>query len=707
MSNRNESHTRLKKPDTQDNMEKEIIVTNATNRKYGFMSNSSRYEFELGGKRWPTVEHYVLAKKFEGTRFEDVIRKSPTVYQARILARGKVSISNGERVDRSYGNEGEYRIKSDWKYNRTKLMKRAIDAKFSQNPRLMERLIKTWGYNILVNGEPETGNLLVEVRDSHSKLASQKNGKLKSVKRQKDFPKDVMTIVDKKIIKAVIDLGVEISKYTGWDGRINDIVLTDALDNLIESKTIVKNITHMADDLEILFGEAKLPKQKLIVEEIQKILSRVDPLQNHYVGDSYLLSSMLKYYKFELNPSQKSKFMNRLKNIKKIDIVLDRSYRFRRNVDFEPPTIKRTEVKYGPEKRIDDDTHIDIENIQVLELEPNVIEVPEPKIVPQLENLEPSVVEVPEPKIVPQLENLEPSVVEVPEPKIVPQLENLEPSVVEVPQIEPNLGVTILKHNNTIKVVGNLDPIREQLLEMGGKYMKKRVKGHGWQVDRSTIMSISKSHSDAINKLVELYYQKDLGMLDRIKYTKDVILHLLELTGDGHLIDEFVVEYTIDSLCGNLPMTDCTDTGIIDITNAIFQNTSKDVLDLLYSYFFTIKQRGEFPSKKTYNTTYLTPTQSSIISAVINLYCIYKDYTDASDDRVFKAVFQTFSPDDNINIVEIDTSEFQPDSLEKDILSIVGDNETSFNVLYCARLLKLLEERITNETVFKRVSFQN
>ena len=36
--------------------------------EYGFLSNFSRHGFGLGGKYWPTVEHYFQAMKFEHAR---------------------------------------------------------------------------------------------------------------------------------------------------------------------------------------------------------------------------------------------------------------------------------------------------------------------------------------------------------------------------------------------------------------------------------------------------------------------------------------------------------------------------------------------------------------------------------------------------------------------------------------------------------------
>ena len=46
----------------------------STTGAHGCFSNFSRHPFELGGKRWPTSEHYFQAQKFAGTPREEEIR---------------------------------------------------------------------------------------------------------------------------------------------------------------------------------------------------------------------------------------------------------------------------------------------------------------------------------------------------------------------------------------------------------------------------------------------------------------------------------------------------------------------------------------------------------------------------------------------------------------------------------------------------------
>src|SRR5207253_10916810 len=70
-----------------------IAIPKSTDRSYGYLSNDSPHAFkDQNGLFWPTVTHYIEAKKFEGTQYEEDIRKSKTVLQARNKTRGRNSV---------------------------------------------------------------------------------------------------------------------------------------------------------------------------------------------------------------------------------------------------------------------------------------------------------------------------------------------------------------------------------------------------------------------------------------------------------------------------------------------------------------------------------------------------------------------------------------------------------------------------------------
>src|SRR5260370_24887156 len=49
---------------------------------YGCFSNFSRHGFELGGRYWPTAEHYFQAQKFAGTEYAEHVARARTPKEA-------------------------------------------------------------------------------------------------------------------------------------------------------------------------------------------------------------------------------------------------------------------------------------------------------------------------------------------------------------------------------------------------------------------------------------------------------------------------------------------------------------------------------------------------------------------------------------------------------------------------------------------------
>src|SRR3989344_4781226 len=72
-----------------------IWIDSKVNESHYFLSNDSSYGFyeNLGSRDttpmiwWPSVTHYIEAKKFEGTQYETTIRKAKTAARARRLTR--------------------------------------------------------------------------------------------------------------------------------------------------------------------------------------------------------------------------------------------------------------------------------------------------------------------------------------------------------------------------------------------------------------------------------------------------------------------------------------------------------------------------------------------------------------------------------------------------------------------------------------------
>lgn len=129
--------------------------------EYGAFSNFAPYAFKLGGRTWPTSEHFFQANKFPGTPQFEAIRKARTAGVAAKLGRART-----------------LRLRPDWESVKVDVMRRALDAKFRQHDELRLLLLSTgdeelieetdtdsfWGCGSDRKGRNMLGRLLMQLR---------------------------------------------------------------------------------------------------------------------------------------------------------------------------------------------------------------------------------------------------------------------------------------------------------------------------------------------------------------------------------------------------------------------------------------------------------------------------------------------------------------------------------------------------------------
>ncbi|MEQ9499109.1 MAG: GTP cyclohydrolase II RibA [Deltaproteobacteria bacterium] len=133
-----------------------------SDQPWGELSNFSRHAIFVGGRVWPTVEHFYQAQKFVGTQHEEMIRRCPTPMMAKISAS---ALADAHRRD-------------DWPTVKESVMLEGLRAKFGQHPDLAERLLHSgdrlliehtrsdryWGDGGDDSGKNRLGHLLMQVR---------------------------------------------------------------------------------------------------------------------------------------------------------------------------------------------------------------------------------------------------------------------------------------------------------------------------------------------------------------------------------------------------------------------------------------------------------------------------------------------------------------------------------------------------------------
>ncbi len=134
--------------------------------KYFFLSNFYLAPIRLQGRVFASTEHYYQWSKFAKTdpEYAELIIAAITCTETKRLARSK-----------------DHQMDPKWDENKAKIMKEALEAKFSDHPRLRDQLIATgdailhedakddyiWGIGTKQrSGQDLLGRLLMEVREA-------------------------------------------------------------------------------------------------------------------------------------------------------------------------------------------------------------------------------------------------------------------------------------------------------------------------------------------------------------------------------------------------------------------------------------------------------------------------------------------------------------------------------------------------------------
>jgi len=145
-----------------------------SDQPWGELSNFSRHAVFIGGRIWPTVEHFYQAQKFAGTPHQEAIRRCQTPMLAKMRATALAE---------------EYR-RQDWPAVKKVVMLEGLRAKFGQHPDLAELLLRSgdrllvehtrndtyWGDGGNGTGQNRLGHLLMQVRAEVRRTAEDEQG---------------------------------------------------------------------------------------------------------------------------------------------------------------------------------------------------------------------------------------------------------------------------------------------------------------------------------------------------------------------------------------------------------------------------------------------------------------------------------------------------------------------------------------------------
>ncbi len=140
----------------------DVIKFYDSGRPYFAFTNFAKYKIEMDGKTWATTEHYYQAMKFEDAQLQEAVRLCATPKEAAKMGRDK-----------------KLPLRKDWEYVKEDYMYKALQAKFTQYPKLKELLLGTgnarivedskidyyWGCGESGDGLNRLGELLMKLRE--------------------------------------------------------------------------------------------------------------------------------------------------------------------------------------------------------------------------------------------------------------------------------------------------------------------------------------------------------------------------------------------------------------------------------------------------------------------------------------------------------------------------------------------------------------
>lgn len=146
-------------------MADDVIRFYRTSDPYGDFSNFAAFPIRIGGKTYPTSEHYFQAQKFEVTdaSHAEAIRTTPSPMIAARMGRDRTK-----------------QLRRDWESVKDDVMRVAVRAKIEQHQTLSELLISTGNAKLIEHtsndnywadggdgsGRNMLGQILMEIRDA-------------------------------------------------------------------------------------------------------------------------------------------------------------------------------------------------------------------------------------------------------------------------------------------------------------------------------------------------------------------------------------------------------------------------------------------------------------------------------------------------------------------------------------------------------------
>ena len=327
-----------------------------TNKIYGYLSNDSKYGFIEDTNDeilyWPTITHYIEAKKFEGTSYEKDILRAKTPLQAKRMAKereitiktyisqdvpnlddysagvtrekiygirlgnnaqrfysktndsGEIISSGVKNIQNRRGNaHSAVKIKQGWDESMETYLREAIRRKFSQNKGLQNALLSTLPNKIIGDCDKInilTANILIKLREDLEKSSNRQ--KLDpQISSPKIIPKTLFfnDECSNNIRTILIQLSKYISGMEGWD-RIFPEMVDDAIFNIYPHKSLNKSYQKIGQKLTSLTHDEK-SELETYNSDTRKLFTKIDKFQLEVDGPTKRIVDFVVLTKYSKN----------------------------------------------------------------------------------------------------------------------------------------------------------------------------------------------------------------------------------------------------------------------------------------------------------------------------------------------------------------------------------------------------------------------
>lgn len=209
--------------------------------KYRWLSIESYHSFIIDQTVWPSVFHYISAKQFEGTLFEEDIRRCKSISMVKGLLKPRYVIEDSTNKVLVYGKHKNYRARSDWDLVSMSHLEDATRAKFIQNPSLITKLLQTVGMKIVDKYVKGNGVCLEKIRAELGRPVEQK---MVGIDEVYTYLKG-MTIPEPQI-NVLLDMFRYIRKLEGCK-RYYGEMMEDVIENIVPKR--VREIVKIVNTL--------------------------------------------------------------------------------------------------------------------------------------------------------------------------------------------------------------------------------------------------------------------------------------------------------------------------------------------------------------------------------------------------------------------------------------------------------------------------